>query len=402
MRSFGVDAEIIRRGDYKSAGDKFRTEHLDDAVRLQYESYIAAVMKILKEKILTGCKKTDEELDALLEGRVLTAENALEDDWVDEISTLGELENRWKEEKVREVKLKKDVQYVKRGFSLNRGRIAVLVFEGAVIDGHSRRDPLLGQAVGAASFIPSVRKLRDDKKVKAVVFRINSGGGSAFASEDITKELRELSKKKPVIVSMSEVAGSGGYWMSCCGNRTFAMPTTLTGSIGVISIYLSWYKLLDRFGITHDTIKEGEFADTGSPLRKLDPKERRMIDSEITSMYDKFLQVVSGFRDISREEVDSLGRGRVWSGSDAAANGLVDSSGGLADALRAAEEAAGLKKPLIRFYPEIKRGIIEKILMRKPGEGEETADALLALLKGFSNTAVGPGAIMEEVLFRWK
>ena len=406
MRRFGIDAEVIRRGRFKSAGDKFRSDKLDEFNREQYEHFLCSVMDSLRGGVESGYEKTADDVDDLLNGRILTADEAADASWIDEIVTVSEFVERWKDNKDKEFKFKKIPERSRNGFSFRPRQIAVLVFEGAVIDGHTKRDPLMGQAIGSDSFIPQIRKLRDDKKVKAVVFRINSGGGSAFASEDITSELRLLAAKKPLIVSMSEVAGSGGYWMSCCGRKTFALPTTLTGSIGVLSIYLSINKLLDNIGITHDTIKQGEYADTGSALRSLTEKERSMIDSEIENMYSGFVKMISEFRKLPLEKVDSLGQGRVWPGVSALSHELIDAEGGLTDALNTAALEAGIKKPVIRFYPEVHHGLVERLVMNMSKEDEESlaaaarVNAWTKLLKP-SNLNTGALAIMEEVLFKW-
>ena len=219
MRRFGIDAEIIRRGDYKSAGDMYRTDRLAEPNREQYEHYLSTVMGIIRGSICSGFGKTDDDIDILLDGGTLNAEKAADAGWIDEIVSAGEFISRWDEQKDKEFSFRKMPRKAGKGRLFNEETIAVLVFEGAIVDGRSRHEPLLGQAVGAESFIPHIRKLRDDRKVKAVVLRINSGGGSAFASEDVTAELRLLADKKPLVVSMSEVAGSGGYWMSCCGRK---------------------------------------------------------------------------------------------------------------------------------------------------------------------------------------
>ena len=406
MRRFGIDSEIIRRGGYKSAGDRFRTDKLEEPNREQYEHFMSTVMDSLREGIKSGFDKNNDDIEQLIGGRVLTADAAADASWIDEIVTAGEFLERWKTQGDKEFKFRKTPEKAGHGFSFVSRQIAVLVFEGAIVDGHSRRDPVMGQAVGAVSFIPRIRELRDDRKVKAVVFRINSGGGSAFASEEITAELRLLAGKKPLIVSMSEIAGSGGYWISCCGRKTFALPTTLTGSIGVISIYLAWHRLLENIGLTHDTIRKGEYADTGSPLRAMTDRERNIIELEIENMYRGFVDMVAGFRKISPDDVDAAAQGRVWPGSSARDYKLVDEMGGLSDAVRAAAEEAGISRPVVRFYPEVKHGLIERLIMNISKEDDESLETIAAL-SGLSRLAegalksCGPMALTEEELFRW-
>ena len=410
MRRLGVEAEIFRRGRFKSAGDRFRSDGMDEALREQYSEYLEEVDSILRAGISAGYGKGGGEIDALAGGEVLTAEDAEAAGWIDRICTESELLGEWKEKKHKEIKLKDSVNRTGRGLRALRGRLAVLVFEGAVVDGRNRRDPMLGQAVGDVSFIAQIKKLADDKKVKAVVLRINSGGGSAFASAGITAELRILAEKKPLVVSMAGVAGSGGYWLSCCGRKTFALPATLTGSIGVISIYFSWYRLLDRLGITHGTLKTAEFADLGSPLREMSEKEKEMIDREIGTMYDSFVSMVSDFRKMEPASVEAAAEGRVWSGKSALKLGLVDASGGLDAAVAEAAAAAGMKRPYLKFYPEVHRSFIERMLASSSREEESILsegsriEAAANFVLGLEASAPGaeylskPLAIIEQLL----
>ncbi|MDY7028701.1 MAG: S49 family peptidase, partial [Spirochaetota bacterium] len=218
-----IESTILRRGKYKSAGDRFRTDRMDPFNREQYERYLHEAVREMGEKITAGMKKTQADLDELTAGRMLSAEEALEEGWVHEIRTSDQLHREWKRQKHRNRSVKK----VGRSYGRGRKKIAVLVFEGAIIDGKSKRHPILGQAVGAESFVPHVHKLADDSSVKGVVLRVNSGGGSAAASEDIRNALEELREKKPLVVSMSEAAASGGYWISCGAERIFAHADTL-------------------------------------------------------------------------------------------------------------------------------------------------------------------------------
>lgn len=406
-RRLGIEAEVIRRGKYKSAGDRFRTEQLDTANKEQYKTYIENVMENIKTAITSGFEKTNDDIELLLDGRFIPAETAEDEGWIDEIVSCSAFINRWTDEKEQELKFKKIPDKLKNGFGLKSTKIAVLVFEGAIIDGYSKRDLIMGQAVGAESFIPEIKKLREDKSVKAVVLRINSGGGSAFASEDITAELRLLADKKPLVISMSEVAGSGGYWMSCCGIKTLALPTTLTGSIGVISIYINLHKLLSRLGLTHDVIKIGEHADMGSAMRSLSKKEKAMIDSEIEDMYKNFLKNVAGARNMKQEEVNKIALGRVWSGSNAKEIGLIDKTGGLTEAIAVARDASDIKKYSIQFYPEVKHGLIEKLLMGITKHDESARTISNNALQLISNTTENginkkPLAVMESFIFPLK
>lgn len=417
MNRADIDALVIRRGEFKSAGDRFRTDQLDEPGRRQYQAYFDSVSNELKDKI--GGSYTDKpagsedgskaaihsvpaKLEALQAGNILPAASAESEGWVDQVKTLDRLEAEWKEQKYKKMSLKKpgrafvvslDTSAVAgdaaagsaegagkqagaerlhlpaallskpRTISLKpRKKIAVLVFEGAIIDGRSKQHPLLGQAIGPESFIPHIRKLQEDKSVKGVVLRVNSGGGSATASEDILDALARLREKKPLVVSMSEVAGSGGYWIATQAERIFAHHATLTGSIGVILMFFYLEKFLKKHGITASSLKTGPYADLGSVLRSMDKRERELMDAEVERIYRLFLERVGRCRARSVEEIDAYAQGRVWSGLQAQQHHLVDEIGGIESAVAYLLGKLELSRAKVQFYPRIKRSFLEKQL----------------------------------------
>lgn len=355
-----VEPEIIRRGEYKSAGDRFRTDSLDKLNAEQYQAYLDRVMEEAEVAVEHGFNKSRSDIKALLRGSILTAQAARQEGWIDEIGTLSHWKDEWKREKGKEAKLKK------LGSSYGKGRkkIAVLLFEGSIIDGESKQLPLIGQALGDSSFVPHIRELAEDKSVKGVVLRINSGGGSATASEEILSALGELRKKKPLVVSMSELAGSGGYWLALEGERIFAQATTLTGSIGVITLMFTVQKLLKRIGVTSDTLRTAPFADLGSALRSLTKEEREMVQGLVDELYDAFVDTVAKARKRSPQEIEEVAQGRVWSGFDAVTQGLVDEVGGVTEAINYLQGNLGLKRCTVSFTPEIKRPLLQRLLMK--------------------------------------
>ncbi len=193
----------------------------------------------------------------------------------------------------------------------------MLFLEGAIADGRSRRSLLTGQTIGAESFLPHIKRLRDDRSVAAVVLRVNSGGGSATASEDLYAEIRRLAEKKPVAVSFGGVAASGGYWVACSGAKIFAETTTLTGSIGVFSLSFHAESAMRHYGIGASVIRRGQSADRGSFLRSPTPGEEAQLEAEVDRVYGEFLDRVAKARVKDRNEIDTIAQGRVWSGSDA-------------------------------------------------------------------------------------
>lgn len=355
-----VEPEVIRKGEYKSAGDRFRTDSLDKLNAEQYQAYLDRVMEETEVAVEHGFNKSRSDIKALLRGAILTAKAARQEGWIDEIGTLIHWKDEWKKEKVKELKLKK----LGSSYGKGRKRIAVLLFEGSIIDGESKQLPLLGQALGDTSFVPHIRELAEDNSVKGVVLRINSGGGSATASEELLSALRQLREKKPLVVSMSEVAGSGGYWLALEGERIFAQATTLTGSIGVITIMFTVQKLLKRIGVTSDTLRTAPFADLGSALRSLTKEERQMVQGLVNELYDAFVDTVAKARERSIQEIEKVARGRVWSGFDAVTQGLVDEVGGVTEAISYLQGNLGLKRCTVSFHPEIKRSFIQRLLMK--------------------------------------
>lgn len=356
--TLNIETTILRRGRYKSAGDRFRTERMDPFNREQYELYLETTAREMGEKTVAGIGKEFSELEEMIDGRILGAEEALKEGWVDLIKTAEQQRREWKLGKYKQHSMKK----AGRSWGRGRRKIAILVFEGAIIDGKTRQHPLLGQAIGAESFVPHIRKLADDSSVKGVVFRINSGGGSATASEEVLNALAELQEKKPVVVSMAEVAASGGYWIGCKAERIFAQATSLTGSIGVISIHVALQKLLKRYGINAESLKTGPHADLGSALRSMTGKEKKMLDEYVDRLYRTFVEKVAGARNRTHREIEKVAAGRVWSGRDALRHHLVDEVGGLQQALDFMKERLKLPKARVVFYPHVKPSLVERLV----------------------------------------
>jgi len=200
----------------------------------------------------------------------------------------------------------------------------------------------LPQTMGGTTVSRWLRMARKDKSIAAVVFRVDSPGGSAVASDVIWREVFLTKKEKPVVISMSDVAGSGGYWVSTAAHKIIAQPQTITGSIGVISGKFNMSKLYKKLGITSEKLTYGKKSDIYSTFRSFTPEERRQIKDEILWIYDQFLTKVAEGRNMTKEDVDKIGKGRVWTGTQAKEQGLVDEIGGLSHALELAKELAGI------------------------------------------------------------
>ncbi|MEK7862710.1 MAG: signal peptide peptidase SppA, partial [Chloroflexota bacterium] len=213
--------------------------------------------------------------------------------------------------------------------------VAVLYAEGEILDGEST------SAIGGHTLSRALRALREDDEVDAVVLRVDSPGGSAAASDLILREMQLLRERKPVVVSMGGVAASGGYWISCHASRIIADPATITGSIGVFGMMPDLSPLLARAGVRVSTVRTSPFADATSMLRSRNAQELERVQQVVDGIYEGFLDRVSSGRNLPRERVHEIAQGRIWSGADAVELGLVDSLGGLMDAVSAAADLVG-------------------------------------------------------------
>lgn len=356
-----VSVQISRRGRYKSAGDAFRVDSIDESNREQYQRWFNIAAEHVHSTILAGYAKPREELDLLLGGEVLDASVAVARGWCTHSAAKETLLDQWKRERMSRRK-------VKSPSHLGRGkRLAVLTFEGGIVEGKNRYDPLMRQSVGSESFVPHIDALAGDRRVKAVVFRVNSRGGSAVASEDVRSALERLSEKKPLVVSMANYAGSGGYWISMVGRKLFARDLTVTGSIGVITLTAALNEAIEAHGITHTTLRTHAHADAMGPYRTLDEAEFAALDEHTAAVYERFLDTVQSGRELPRAQIDACGQGRVWSGADAVQRRLVDSIGGLSEAIAEAKRLADLNRCRIDFYPKPRRSLPQRLLSRMLG-----------------------------------
>ena len=229
-----------------------------------------------------------------------------------------------------------------------RDKIAIVYAVGEIDMGEGS-----DKEIGSDRISKAIRDARLDKNIKAIVLRVNSPGGSSLASDIIWREVILAKKAKPVIVSMGNVAASGGYYISCAANAIVAEPTTITGSIGVFGVLYNGQKLLNnKMGIFVDTVKTARFADIGSVFRPLSAAERDLIQEEVENIYDDFISKVAEGRKMSKAQVDSIGQGRVWSGADAMRIGLIDEFGGLEKAIEIAAKKAKLKEYRISNLPK--------------------------------------------------
>ena len=377
LEKLGIKVHVFRVGEYKSFAEPFTRNDMSPESRENTGDLLSGLWNALREEIAVSRKLGPAAIDAWVRyfGDALEAADgspakaAFDAGLVDRLSTVDE----WRE------LLRERFDLVERRFGGGKavsvarylasqpertapGRVAVLVARGAIMDGNGTAG-----TVGGDSFARLIREVRDDPSVSALVLRIDSPGGSAWASEQIRREL-ELTRRagKPVIASMSATAASGGYWIATGASEIHAHPLTLTGSIGIFALFPDLSGPLDRLGVGVDGVATGPFAGVPDPRRPLTLEAVDIMQRSLEFGYRRFLQTVADARDMSVEEVDRVARGRVWTGEAAHKLGLVDELGGLYDAIAAAAERVGLEEYEV-IWPEPAASPRERLL-RSLGE----------------------------------
>ena len=346
----GVEHYIFKVGTYKSAVEPFFLKKFSDANREQLTSFLGSVWGNLTTAIEKSRNISSDELDRYLnEGLAMgQASNAVDYKLADGLRYRYEVENCVKEMAGQDVKGKLKTAGVDKVASIkvkekdSGNKIAVLYAEGEIRDDDSSSPFSADEQVISEEMVNKLRKLKDDDDVKAVVFRVNSPGGSAYISEQIWKEVVELKAKKPIVVSMGNYAASGGYYISCAANKIVAERTTLTGSIGVFGVVRNFTGTFDKVGVTTDIVKTNTFADLGDISRPMREDEKALIQHGVEQTYDLFLTRCADGRGMTKAEIDSIGQGRVWTGEQALERGLVDQLGGMDDAIKEAATLAEL------------------------------------------------------------
>lgn len=340
LDKLGIEAEFEHVEEYKTAANQFTEDRFTTAHREMMESLYGDIYSHYVQTIGAARGKTEQEVQALIDQGFFQGEKAKESGLVDALLYEDELENliKGKEKAVERITHDLYLKIKPSSLGLEKGKKIALIYGiGPIHTGES-----LSQTMGSSTIARWIKRARLDKSIAAIVFRVDSPGGSATASDIIWREEVLAKKEKPFVVSMSDVAGSGGYWVSMAAHRIVAQPQTLTGSIGVISGKFNMAKLYDKLGITAEKLTYGKRADIYSTFRKLTPEERKLMKEEILWAYEKFLTKVAEGRDMQKEAVDRIGKGRVWTGSQALKQSLIDEIGGLSKAVELAKELAGI------------------------------------------------------------
>jgi protease-4 len=357
FKKYGIGVQVTKAGEYKSAAETFVLEKMSAPARVATKALLDDLWSEYVDVVSTRAGMSKREFQALVNSTgLLNAKDAMEAGIVDELgfsdSVIRELkEVSGSESEKLEFESISMNEYMLANQEIQSGdHIAVVYAEGAIVVGEGGD----GQ-IGGSRLAREIREIRQDEEVKAIVLRVNSPGGSALASEVIQHELRLANENIPVIVSMGTVAASGGYWISAYADKIYAEPNTITGSIGVIGMFMNFKEIANNHGFTFDVVKTGKFADALSATRPKSTEEMAIVQREVDNVYSDFLRKVAEGRNQPAEHIAKIAEGRVWSGIDALELGLVDEMGGLEDAIAYAAEIAGLgEDPSIRDYPQVK------------------------------------------------
>jgi len=340
LDKIGVEAEVERVEEYKTAYNMFTKDHLTPAHREMMESIYSEIFSLYVETASKARGMTAQDFEKLIDHAFFQGEQAKEAGLVDEVFYEDELldliggENK----KVNRISHAKYVKTPPSSLGLNKGKkIALLYGVGPIFTGEGAYS-----IMGSRTVVRWIRKARKDDSIKAIVFRVDSPGGSAVASDSIWREVSLAKKEKPFVVSMSDMAGSGGYQVSMAAHKIIAHPQTLTGSIGVIFAKFNMGKLYEKLGISGEKISFGDKSDILTTFRKSTDAERAFLKEMILDTYDNFITKAANDRSMTKEEIDKIGKGRVWTGSQAQKLGLIDDIGDLSKAVQTAKEMAGI------------------------------------------------------------
>jgi len=373
-----IDLQIVRGPDnkYKSAVEPFLLDHVSEANREQMETLLNSVWGRFLVAISESRGIGIDELNRIADELELNdAQKALEYKFIDGAVYRDELINILKEktgvesdDKLKSISFGKYTNAkVKDKEGLKKDKIAIVFAEGSIVQGKTD-----GSNIGSKSTAAAISKARKNKKVKAIVFRVNSGGGDALASEIIRREIELATQDMPVIVSMGNLAASGGYWISTNADYIFAQPTTITGSIGVFGIIPNMEGFMkNKLGINTVNIMTNENSNFIDVMKPLNQFQHAKLDEQINKIYTDFTELVASTRNLDVAYVDSIAKGRVWAGVDALELGLVDELGGLEDAIAKAAEKAELDAYGITTYPK-KKEFIQQLMEEITGQATQT------------------------------
>ncbi|MBL0940222.1 MAG: signal peptide peptidase SppA [Gemmatimonadaceae bacterium] len=434
FEKYGIGVQVSRVGRFKAAVEPFTRQEMSPENRLQTQAYLADLWSEVKQGIATSRKIDTVTLQSIVDAQaIVLPPDALQAGLVDRsayfdvvLDDLQRIAGKGKSSDTEQTSAKDSTRAADLDMLLDRPSlpqitlddyaplavtkerlfsasqvIAVVYAEGDIVDGEGGEG-----MIGGASLSRELRKLRNNGKVKGVVLRVNSPGGSAIASEQIQRELSLIKARKPVVVSMGSLAASGGYWISTASHRVFAEPNTITGSIGVFSLVPNVKGLANKQGITFDTVKTGRYADLFTIARPRTDAELAVLQRGTDAVYDAFLMRVSTARSLSVDSVRAIAEGRVWSGARAVQLGLVDSLGGLTQAIRSVASLAKITGDYdVQEFPRLKSPSerLTEMLEDKPAPvAAQLARTQLADTRSSAAASLGRAFVKElELLLRY-
>lgn len=364
LDNLGVDVQLIRHGKFKAAGEQFISNKMSAENREQLSAYANSVWSCWSEAISVSRGISVANINSLADNLAVTSsksavDNKLVDGLLYKDQLIDTLVHFFGVKSEKELKMIDNKAYSKATHKTNlkvKDKVAVVYANGDIINGDSDEN------IASEKFVNLISKIRLDSTIKAVVLRVNSPGGSATSSEMIERELKLLREKKPVIVSMGDYAASGGYWIAVSNNKIFTNKTTITGSIGVFSMAINLEKTLkNKIKINPESVNTNKHSDFLSGMRALNSTEVAYMQSMVEDIYVKFIDLVANGRSLTKEQVDEIAQGRIWSGSDAVNNKLADNIGGISDGISAAALEADLKEYRIVEYP-VQKSTLDKLM----------------------------------------
>jgi len=398
LEKLGIRAEFVRIGAHKSAPEQFENEHASPVAAADHEDYLRNVEAVFVKNLANGRHMSEERVrEVTLKGPFI-AKEAKEYNLVDGMAFDDQIDKVVREMVGHSISVERYETPTDppKAFG-TQSKVAILYVDGDMVDGRSSTIPILDMKLcGSYTIADTVRALRDDSTIKAVVLRVETPGGSSMAADVMWRELHLLAQRKPLIVSMGSIAASGGYYIAAAGKEIYALPLTLTGSIGIFYGKADVSGLLHKLGVTIDTYKTTPRADAESLFRGFTDDERTELHRKVHQFYDMFLERVAMGRHMKTSEVDAVGQGRVWLGQQAIEKHLVDKMGGLREALDEARSLAGLASdtPIVE-YPVIERSLLEIALGLNTESHAMSIDGLPVQLRDAAR-AIAPMAVYTQ------
>ena len=358
LSKIGVEMQIFKVGTFKSAVEPFTQTSMSEANRLQLTTFINSIWTEITKTIARNRGISDTEVNLYADSGLFLddAQTAVQHKLIDSLvysSDMKEIIEKLVGKDYNTLTIR-DLKLTAQNKEYSKNRIAIVYAVGE-IDGSNKND-----GIDSEDISEDLLDIADNDKIKAVVLRINSPGGSAYGSEQIWKAVSVVKSKKPIVVSMGDYAASGGYYIACNTDKIFAQPTTLTGSIGIFGIFPNIGGLTDKLGIKFDNVKTNKYSDFGATYRPMNTEERAILQRYINNGYELFTKRCAEGRNMNIDSLKAIAEGRIYSGTDAMQLGLVDEMGGLEEAIAFAAKKANISNYTLKYYPSVK-SLIEQI-----------------------------------------